>query len=175
MELSKEKPLAFKKLVWVYNAKTLELINNAPFSSMQKCADYFKVDYRTIASNLDTKLAILKNDILVYLFSTEINMEVIHELLITTKKVSNVTTKIWVYRNIDGEFTSIDYNQPFSSKLQASKSLNMSHKTIAKFLDNVPYKGLFFFPLPQWKIKIYTTFPNGTTFFKCPGSIWKII
>lgn len=152
LELSKEKPLALKKLVWVYNAKTLELINNAPFSSMQKCAENFKVDYRTIASNLDTKLAILKNDILVYLFSTEINQEDINELLITTKKVSNFTTKIWVYKKIDGEFTLIDYNQPFSSKLQASKSLNMSHKTIAKFIDtNVPYKGLFFFSLPPMK------------------------
>jgi hypothetical protein len=61
---------------------------------MQKCAEYLKVDYRTIASNLDTKLATLKKDMLVYLFSTEINLEVKNELLGTTKKVSNVTTKI---------------------------------------------------------------------------------
>lgn len=51
MELSKEKPLTSQILVWVYNAKTLELINDTPFPSMQKCADYFKLDYRTISSN----------------------------------------------------------------------------------------------------------------------------
>lgn len=116
---------------------------------MQKCAEFLKVDYRTIASNLDTKLAVIKNDMLVYLFSTEIDQEFKNELKGTTNKVNNVTTKIWVYRNIEGEFTLIDTNQPFSSKLQASINLNMSHKTISKFLDTyIPYKGLFFFSLP---------------------------
>lgn len=32
--------------VWAYNASTLELISDS-FSSMQKAADYFKVDYRS--------------------------------------------------------------------------------------------------------------------------------
>jgi hypothetical protein len=61
---------------------------------MQSCADYFKVDYRTIASNLDTMLATLKNDMLVYFFSNEISLEVKEELLVATKKASNVTTKV---------------------------------------------------------------------------------
>jgi hypothetical protein len=61
---------------------------------MQKCADYFKLDYRTISSNLDTMLATLKNEMLVYFFSNEISFEIKKELLVATKKASNVTTKI---------------------------------------------------------------------------------
>jgi hypothetical protein len=32
--------------VWIYDALTLELIDS--FSSMQKAADYFNVDYRSL-------------------------------------------------------------------------------------------------------------------------------
>lgn len=45
--------------VWAYNASTLELISDS-FSSLQKAADYFKVDYRSILNHLDTNLATLK-------------------------------------------------------------------------------------------------------------------
>ena len=124
----------------------MELINNAPFPSMQKCADYFKVDYRTIAYNLDTKLASLKNEMLVYFFSSEISIDIKNELFVLTKKVSNATTKIWVYKKMDGNYILINDNQPFSSKLQASKGLKMSNKTIGKFLDiHSSYKELYFF------------------------------
>ena len=54
---------------------------------MQKCADYFKLDYRTISSNLDTMLATLKNEMLVYFFSNEISFEIKKELIVATKKV----------------------------------------------------------------------------------------
>lgn len=146
LELSKEKPLVSKILVWVYNAKTLELINNAPFTSMQKCAEFFKVNYRTIANNLDTKLATLKNEMLVYFFSSGMSFELKNELMGTMNKVSNVTTKVWVYKKVDGKYILMDDNQPFSSKLQASKTLNMSHRTIAKFIDSHnSYKEFFFF------------------------------
>jgi hypothetical protein len=36
--------------VWAYDAKTLDLINNEPFSSISAAADYFNVDYRTISA-----------------------------------------------------------------------------------------------------------------------------
>nr|AMX22319.1 hypothetical protein [Cryphonectria parasitica] len=45
--------------VWAYSASTLELISDS-FSSMQKAADYFKVDYRSILTHMDTNLATLK-------------------------------------------------------------------------------------------------------------------
>jgi hypothetical protein len=72
----------------------MELINDTPFPSMQKCADYFKLDYRTISIHLDTMLATFKNEMLVYFFSSEAGFEVKKELLLATKKATNVTTKL---------------------------------------------------------------------------------
>ena len=37
--------------VWAYNAITLELITNS-FSSLQKAAEYFNVDYRSVLNHL---------------------------------------------------------------------------------------------------------------------------
>lgn len=94
-------------------------------------------------------LATLKNEMLVYFFSNEISFEIKKELLVATKKASNVTTKIWVYKKVDGKYNLTGDNQPFSSKLQACKALNISPKTIAKFIDSHnSYKELFFL---QWK------------------------
>lgn len=42
------------------------------FSSMNKAADYINVDYRSLLKHLDTKLATLKGDKLVLLFSNEL-------------------------------------------------------------------------------------------------------
>ena len=53
--------------VWAYDAKTLDLINNEPFSSISAAANYFNVNYRTISRNLDTKNFSKQNDMLVYL------------------------------------------------------------------------------------------------------------
>ena len=46
--------------VWVYDALTLELIDS--FSSMQKAADYFNVDYRSLLKHgsINFRLAILE-------------------------------------------------------------------------------------------------------------------
>ena len=38
-----------KVKVWVYNAKTLELIESSPFSSLLAAANYFNVNYRSIS------------------------------------------------------------------------------------------------------------------------------
>ena len=57
--------------VWAYNALTLELVTNS-FSSMQKAAKYFNVDYRSILSHLDTELATIKGNQLVLFFSNEL-------------------------------------------------------------------------------------------------------
>lgn len=60
--------------VWAYNASTLELISDS-FSSLQKAADYFKVDYRSILNHLDTNLATLKGGKSVLFFSHELSKE----------------------------------------------------------------------------------------------------
>jgi len=57
IESSHTLELGNKIKVWAYNAKTLELVNNSPFSSLLSAANHFKVNYRTITRHLDTKLA----------------------------------------------------------------------------------------------------------------------
>jgi len=132
--------------VWAYCAKTLELINNTYFTSMQQAANYFNVMYTTVARHLDKKLATKQGGRLVYLFSKEISEDMRDNLLKETKKATNATTEVWVYIKLNGQFTLLDNNQPFKSKLQASKTLNMSHKTISKFLDTYAcYKEFYFF------------------------------
>lgn len=41
--------LGLKVPDYVYDANNLELVNNAPFDSLLDTANYFGVDYRTIA------------------------------------------------------------------------------------------------------------------------------
>ena len=63
---------------------------------MQKGAEYFKSDYRSIAKHLDSKLATLRNGMLVYLFSGEITIELKKELSVKLERTSHIITKIWV-------------------------------------------------------------------------------
>jgi hypothetical protein len=90
----------------VYNAQTLELINGSPFSSLQSAASYFNVDYRTIPTSLiyegggegrhlDTKLATIQNNTLVYFFRKEISSEIRNELLKNPNRARNLRTEIW--------------------------------------------------------------------------------
>ena len=53
--------------VWVYDANNLESVYET-FSSMQKAADHFNVDYRSILKHLYTFKATIKNDKLVLFF-----------------------------------------------------------------------------------------------------------
>jgi len=68
LENSENLELGNKRKVYAYDANTLDLINNSPFSSISDAADYFKVNYRTISRHLDTKLATMQNKMLVYFF-----------------------------------------------------------------------------------------------------------
>ena len=63
--------LGNKKEVWIYNAETLELVNNMPYASLKLAAEYLEVDYRTIKRHLDTKISSSKK---VYLFSKNIDL-----------------------------------------------------------------------------------------------------
>lgn len=118
--------------IWVYDALTLELIDS--FSSMQKAADYFNVDYRSLLKHLDTKLATNKNSRLILVFSKELTL-LEKESLKSVNKVTYETTPVWVYKNVDGELILINSNKPtYNSKFSASKDLNISSKTISKYL-----------------------------------------
>ena len=70
--------LGNKKEVWIYDAETLELVNNMPYSSLRLAAEYLEVEYRTIKRHLDTKIYTSKK---VYLFSKKLDLATKKELL----------------------------------------------------------------------------------------------
>jgi L-asparaginase/Glu-tRNA(Gln) amidotransferase subunit D len=58
---------------------------------MQKAADYFNVDYRSILNHLDTKIATIKGGKLVLLFSSELTQQEKESLLNNVQKAINET------------------------------------------------------------------------------------
>jgi len=140
--------------VWVYEVKTLKLINNSPFNSMKKTGDHFNVDYRAILSNLDTRSAVNKNGIWVYFFSSELSATVRDELLNNLNLAKNITTPLWVYKKQDVQrscnIVLINENSPtYVSKLKASTDLGITTKKISKIIDTgESYKDLLFYSFP---------------------------
>ena len=56
----------------------------------------------------------------------------------SVNKVTNETTPILVYKIVGGELILINSNKPtYNSKYSASKDLNISNKTISKYLNSV--------------------------------------
>lgn len=150
-KLEKEKLIKLASLrktnnceVWVYYVNNLESTFHR-FNSMQKAADHFKVNYRSILRHLDTNKVTIKNNKSVLFFSTKLTSERIKELKV--ENVKNETLKLWVYTKINNKLVLINNEQPsFDSKYLASKELKISHKTINKYLDtNNSYKDLFFY------------------------------
>ena len=74
--------------VWAYNALTLELLLDS-FNSIQKAAEFFNVDYRSILNHLDTKLATIKGGKLVLFFSHELTQVEKESLLNNVQKAIN--------------------------------------------------------------------------------------
>ena len=130
--------------IWVYDAKNLQSIYGV-FNSMQKAADHFNIDYRSILNHLDTNKATLKNDKLVLFFSKKLDLEYIKGIKV--ENIKNETIKLWIYKQINNKLVLINNNQPtFNSKYLAAKELKISHKTINKYLDtNKYYNDLFFY------------------------------
>ena len=129
----------YEYTVWAYKAESLELVTE-PFNSLQKAAEYFNVDYRTILSNLDTKVATKRKGELVIFFSNKLNEDIKKHLLENIKIRPLRIFELWVYKNLDGKLILINNNQPtFGSKNQASKELGISNKTISKYLDTHKY------------------------------------
>ena len=101
---------------------------------MQKAADHFNIDYRSILNHLDTNKATLKNDKLVLFYSKKLTLEDIKSIKV--EKFKNETIKLWIYKQINNKLVLINNNQPtFNSKYIAAKELKISHKTITKYLD----------------------------------------
>jgi len=89
--------LGLKIPIYVYEANTLELINNAPFDSLADAANYFGVDYRTIARNLDSNKITKRKGMLVYFFKKELDTDSSKQLLATIPTIAdsrNYNTKV---------------------------------------------------------------------------------
>jgi hypothetical protein len=84
--------------VYVYDANTLELVNNAPFDSLLDTANYFGIDYRTITRHLNTNKAIKRGERLVYFFKKKLDAQLSKQLLaankITIGDSRNYNTKV---------------------------------------------------------------------------------
>nr|ATI20280.1 GIY-YIG endonuclease [Juglanconis sp.] len=151
IDLSENLQLGNKIEVWVYNAHTLELINNSPFCSIQDAANYFNVNYRTISRHLDTKLATMQNKILVYFFKKEIDLNFKDELVKSKPVVAGYNrSEIWVYQQgANGELSLIP-DQPFKTKREAIRTLGIHIKELNKYLDtSKAYKNFIFFTNAQ--------------------------
>ena len=148
-KLSEYITLGNKIKVWAYDATTLDLINNEPFSSMSVAADYFKVNYRTINRHLDTKLATKQNILHVYLFKKEINSDLKMELMKQADKFHYARGEIWVYKSVEGKLELLP-NQPFKTKREAVRELHMHNTVISKYMDSgIEYKGLLLYSTAQ--------------------------
>lgn len=128
-DLELEKLVVFSSLrkprsrtVWAYNALTLKLIYHT-FSSLQKAAEYFNVDYRSIVKHLDTDLATKKGNYLVLLFKEELTLKR-KELFNNLKLAKNKHTEVLVYKKLEDKFVLMNANRTsFSLKHLAAKEL----------------------------------------------------
>ena len=93
--------------VWVYDANNLQSIYGT-FNSMQKAADHFNIDYRSILNHLDTNKATLKNDKLVLFYSKKLTLEDIKSIKV--EKFKNETIKLWIYKQINNKLVLINNN-----------------------------------------------------------------
>lgn len=91
--------LGLKVPVYVYDANTLELINNAPFDSLLDTANFYGVDSRTIARHLNTNKAVKRGGSLVYFFKQKLDTQFSKQLH-TARVIGdsrNYNRKVWVY------------------------------------------------------------------------------
>lgn len=124
------------------SAPNLELLHE-PFNSMQKTAEYFNVDYRSILRHLDTKLATRKDGQLVLPPHRQRSClgKVKRDIFNNLKRQRMKRLKYEFIKNIDNELVLINSNEPtYNSIYTAAKELKMSHKTINKYLDTNKYR-----------------------------------
>lgn len=118
--------------VWAYNANTIELINHSPFISISDAAAYFKVNYRTISRNLETKKATYQDGTLVYFFKKEIDSKLKEELMTGKTPALSRNQPVWVY---DAKTLELINNGPFENRKSAASYLNTYISTIQRNLD----------------------------------------
>lgn len=137
--------LGLKIPIYVYDANTLELVNNAPFDSLLDTAKYFGVNYRTITRHLNTNKATKKTPasvrgfrggILVYFFKKKLDTELSKQLLAARPIIAdsrNYNTKVWVYKAYNLELIN---NCPFDSIFSAASYIGIDKSTLYRNLDS---------------------------------------
>ena len=128
--------LGLKIPIYVYDANTLELVNNAPFDSLLDTANYFGVNYRTITRHLNSNKATKRGGMLVYFFKKKLDAELSKKLLGARPVIAdsrNYNMKVWVYKAYNLELIN---NRPFDSILSAASYIGIAKSTLYRNLDN---------------------------------------
>lgn len=125
------------------------MIEGKPFSSISEVANYFNVKPKTIKRHLDTKLITKQNNIHVYFFGREINLDLKMELLNNSQKPRYARGKIWVYKLESKGKLILLPNQPFKSIREVIGELKVHSRIVKKYLDtNLEHKGFLMFSHP---------------------------
>ncbi len=127
----------FNQKVWVYEVQSVELVNNAPFSSVKKASDFLGTNPETIKIHLDTQKAVKlrKTSEMFYYFSYELGTELRAKLLSSGKPnmAGSLGRKsLWVY---SADTLELINNEPFSSRSLACAYLKTNRATIQNNLD----------------------------------------
>ena len=154
--LSERVKFGNKQVVFAYDAKTLELINNSPFPSIQSAAECFKVNSRTISRHLNTKLATRQNKKNIYFFSQKISSDFSLELIKNPAKARYIRQEFWIYKVGKNNILTLIPNQPFKTKREALKVLGVQVSIFNKYLDSkIIYKDLFIFSYKAVPFGVY--------------------
>lgn len=155
--LSETVKLGNKQVIFAYDAKTLDLINNSPFASIQLAAVHFKVNYRTISRHLDTKLATRQDKKNIYFFSKEISLDFRLELIKNPAKARYSRQEFLIYKVADNNILTLIPNQPLKTKREALKVLGVQVYVFNKYLDSkIMFKDLFIFSYKAVSFGVYS-------------------
>lgn len=117
--------------VWVYDAKTLDLITGSPFQSKLQASNTMGISRRNINYSIDTKKPEgVKGT---YLFSKPLKESEIKSLreLSEDIRIGN-KVKVWAYDALNMDLIN---NEPFSSIFDAAKYFNVNYRTVNRHLD----------------------------------------
>lgn len=105
---------------------------------------------RTILRYLDSDLILKSKDLKVFLYSEALSAKKVEELKNNLLVADLKVNEVWVYTKDEGGGLTLFQDQPFSSKLQAGKALEMSSHTVNKYIYSfTPFKGYYLFKTKQ--------------------------
>ena len=117
--------------VWVYDAKTLDLITGSPFQSKLQASNILGISRSVINYFIDTKKPEgIKGT---YLFSRPLEESEIKSLRELSEDIrTGNKVKVWAYDALNLDLVN---NEPFSSISDAADYFNVNYRTINRHLD----------------------------------------